>query len=601
MTDMAATARKFGGAAAKAMGKAVKVASTAVSTVSTVSTAAASTVANAFGYGAKIEEYPYRMLLIGETGAGKTSFLNLVCNCGMIQMLQRDFDARDCLELLRDFHDIQLESAALHDMQSRTSGAKLYSAVFGEMKMGIIDTPGFGDSRGLEQDERNVQSIIDILREEEYVNCVCLIVNGRQSRITTTLQYVLSEITAILPKNIVGNVIVVFTNTADPLDLNFSLDQLKPFFGQTVVNEHTFNIENPYCRLEKARMKHGHLPESMITKSLKKSFEDTAQVLEEMCKAMKDFKKVYTYDFISLYEKKQQIEENIVTLLIEIDNQKKIERSIAEAKKKAEAALQDKKLNTHFSVAHTYTVIEVVATGRHNTLCNAENCYSNCHLPCNLDKSLSSEKLKNCACMAGGDYCKECGHHYTNHYHIEKKFEERVKTRQFVDKDMRRRFNEAKSMEERERIFKETLEAERKESEKKRKELAEELLHLIEEFHKLGMTRNYAKVIQNQVEVIKRRLKSDVGPQSQDLQEAKEKLEQKLEVVTKTLQEPFSTKDANWARKLLELDQSQEPITEDMVAHAFRKLSKTEHPDKGGDGTYFQRLELARQILINSL
>ena len=115
---------------------------------------AASTVANVFGFGAKVEDYPYRMLLIGETGAGKTSFLNLLCNCRMIKMLYREFN----LELLQDFHDIKLENASARQMESKTS-----SAVLGEMRMGIIDTPGLGDSRGIEQDERNVKSIIDVL------------------------------------------------------------------------------------------------------------------------------------------------------------------------------------------------------------------------------------------------------------------------------------------------------------------------------------------------------------------------------------------------------------------------------------------------------
>ena len=31
--------------------------------------------------------YPFKMLLIGETGSGKTSFLNLLYNCGTVQAL----------------------------------------------------------------------------------------------------------------------------------------------------------------------------------------------------------------------------------------------------------------------------------------------------------------------------------------------------------------------------------------------------------------------------------------------------------------------------------------------------------------------------------
>ena len=217
---MATVAKRSQVALTKAAGKVAKAASK-------LQVVSINTVATMFGYGdgAKTEDYPYRMLLIGETGSGKTSFLNLLCNCGMIQKLQYSFE-ESSLSLLRDFNDITLENALSHKMESKTSGAKVYSAVFGDLKMGIIDTPGFGDSRGMKQDKLNTKAIIDVLRDEEYVNCVCLVINGRQTRLSANLQYVLSEITAILPKNVVGNVIVVFTNTADPLDLNFDLDAI---------------------------------------------------------------------------------------------------------------------------------------------------------------------------------------------------------------------------------------------------------------------------------------------------------------------------------------------------------------------------------------
>ena len=561
------------------------------------------TIATMIGFsaGAKpptAEDFPYRMLLIGETGSGKTSFLNLLCNCSMMQVLQHP--SFEDLSLLRNFNDINLENASSHKMESKTSGAKVYSAVLSGLKMGIIDTPGFGDSRGMEQDKLNTKAIVDVLRDEEYVNCVCLVINGRQARMSANLQYVLSEITAILPKNIVGNVIVVFTNTADALDLNFDLDQLRGFFGQGVKDERTFNIENPYCRLEKANARKGQLPKGMIVKSLKKNFEDTAQVLQEMCLVMKDFEKVHTHDFISLYEKKQEVENGVFTLLIAYDNQQEIEKAIKRAQEEAVTAYRKKSLNESFTSVQMTTVVEVVKTQRHNTLCAAAGCTSNCHDPCSLDKTMDKSMIKHCACMQGGQYCTKCGHHYTLHYHFEQRYEPTVKENHFVDEIMKQKFNEASSMEERARIFKEKLETDRRNSERKRKELSENLLQLLEEFHKLGITRNYTKVVENQVAVINTRLEGSVGPETEDLRKTKEVLEKKLKLVKATLSKPFISADTNWAYGILELDQHAQ-LTEDMITSAFRKLSKTEHPDKGGDTDSFQRLERARQILLKSL
>ena len=142
--------------------------------------------------------YPFKMLLIGEIGSGKTSFLNLLYNCATVQALGCGF-GNEGLEYFRQFNHIKLENTqSISDpMESKTNAATLYNVEVGELKVGIIDTPGFGDSRGLKQDEINVKRIIEVLEKEEYINCVCLIINGRQARASASLQYVLTEITAI--------------------------------------------------------------------------------------------------------------------------------------------------------------------------------------------------------------------------------------------------------------------------------------------------------------------------------------------------------------------------------------------------------------------
>lgn len=58
----------------------------------------------------------------------------------------------------------------------------------------------------------------------------------------------------------------------------------------------------------------------------------------------------------------------------------------------------------------------------------------------------------------------------------------------------------------------------------------------MEEFHKLGVARNYAKLIENQLAVIETRLEGETGPDTQHLRETKEELEKKLKLVKETVQ-----------------------------------------------------------------
>ena len=240
----------------------------------------------------------YKLLLVGETGSGKTSFLNLICNTAVIQS---NFDYK--LDSFQDFNDIQLENAASQPMQSKTSGAKLYKAKLCGLSLGIIDTPGFGDSRGIEQDKENIQKVISCIKEEKYINCVCLVINGRLSRNTADLKYVLTQIASILPRAISNNLIVVFTNTAKEFDLNFDLDELNnTYFGKQIDTDRVaFCIENPYCILDKARKRRGQISDDKIVEKLKKSFEETAEVLKEMCSAMKGYKNIQIHEHMNSF------------------------------------------------------------------------------------------------------------------------------------------------------------------------------------------------------------------------------------------------------------------------------------------------------------
>jgi len=288
----------------------------------------------------------------------------------------------------------------------------LYNVEIGELKVGVIDTPGFGDTRGFEEDEKHTKRIVNALEGEEYINCICLIINGLQARMSATLRYVLTEITSILPKRVLKNVIVVFTNTADPLDLNFDANSLQEYFGAEIMEQRIFFVQNPYCRFEKVQKLQGKLLEDKIARSLKRAFEETGDMLTEMCETMKGFKEVHTHHFIELYQKKQDIERKVIDLLAAYKYQRQLESEIMNAEEEANAALKTKTLNDKFCTTQTIGKWKTVTTPDHNTLCGAADCYSVCHPSCGLTFSFDKNTFYYCAAMTG-NYCNQCGHHYS--------------------------------------------------------------------------------------------------------------------------------------------------------------------------------------------
>ena len=481
--------------------------------------------------------HPYKMLLIGETGSGKTSFLNLLCNSKLIEELGTKVDTKK-LKQIDQYNDLEIEDSTERAMASKTSDAKFYDTELCKMRMKVIDTPGFGDSRGLEKDKENVEKIIDALRGEDYINCVCLVINGRQSRMSASLKYVLSEVSSILPKEIFNNIIVVFTNNAEPLDCNFDISELDHFFGKKI--DHAFYIENPYCRIEKAKQKAGQLSVDQIAKSLRKSFVDTAESLRSLQEAIKDFKDIHTHHFTNLYDKKQEIERDVITILTSYDEQTKLEKEIKITEEEVDTALKSKKLNTSFSTTREVEVVKPVKTPdkRHNTLCGVPRCYSNCHLPCYLPKSYDQEEFKSCAAMGGTETCKKCGHSYLHHYHNEVEFQKVKERHEFVDETMKKKFEEATDMEQQAEFLKQGLQKRNEELLHKKKSLLQELNGKITEFQRLGISnQNYSKVLEKQCDMVQLRIDSAAGAQREQLNSLKVDLKKKLEIVTSALEQ----------------------------------------------------------------
>ena len=99
-------------------------------------------------------------------------------------------------------------------------------------------------------------------------------------------------------------------------------------------------------------------------------------------------------------------------------------------------------------------------------------------------------------------------------------------------------FEEAKSMHEREKILQDKLYSEWKVLERKRRELSEQLLKTTEEIHKLGVIRNYAKFIENQLDVVKLHLQIEAATdttKAEVLQKTKEEIEKKLKLVQQAM------------------------------------------------------------------
>jgi hypothetical protein len=178
------------------------------------------------------------ILLVGETGGGKTAFLSLLVNmlCG-----RRADD-------LAVFHDPSNESN-LPSSQSQTNDAVMYKFVTAnDIRVQVLDTPGLADTRGPDQDAAHRASIVEAIRNRvNTIDAVIVVANGTQERLGVSTEYALAEIGSMFPRSIRENIGFMFTHVADPLSMNFCLSSL-PYGLQ---DARTWTIQNPLAQFVK--------------------------------------------------------------------------------------------------------------------------------------------------------------------------------------------------------------------------------------------------------------------------------------------------------------------------------------------------------------
>ena len=446
--------------------------------------------------GDRVHNISYNLLLIGETG-GKTSFLNLLCNFN--EVLQHGFDRAISQKRLRRFNDDLKENHKALEMQSKTDETSHYTIEIDGLTLGIIDTPGFGDTRGIEQDKKIVKNIVDKVNAVTYIHCICLVMNGRQSRLTTQLKYVVSEISAILPKSCVYNMIVVLTNVWNSYDTSFALKELEPYLGAEVKNLQVVYIDNPFCVLEKMTSNN-----VLDVSYLKSGFQIAAKSLEGMFETLTTFEQIYTTNF---YVMKESIEKQTVDLFLAIENKVNTETRIATIAEEITKSKQEKELSQDFECQ--IIVWNKVDTPSHNTVCL--KCNSKCHVPCNcyIPKAMDSEPLKDCASMNREMCtCEVCHHSYLDHRHLDYIYEQSEKT--VLDEIKKATFVEAeKSIQDLGSQLQATFNKTLKDAVEKIEEHTKDLYNKIKHFEEMASTPNYIRLLECEIELIQHRIEHE--------------------------------------------------------------------------------------------
>ena len=155
--------------------------------------------------GLKIKEnQDINILLLGETGVGKSTFINAIANYFHFKTFKKASKAQALLSLIPSVITVtneNLEQVTItvgkdtNEYQeigaAGTQDVKTYVFPIGEGKtrLRLIDSPGMGDPRGIEQDDINCENILAYLAQLKELHAIFFLMKPTTTRKTILFEY----------------------------------------------------------------------------------------------------------------------------------------------------------------------------------------------------------------------------------------------------------------------------------------------------------------------------------------------------------------------------------------------------------------------------
>lgn len=334
------------------------------------------------------------IMLVGSSGTGKSTLVD-----GMINyILGVNFNDPYRLTLV----DLEEEERSTKENQAFSQTQWITCYVINPIKgsrldyrLNIIDTPGFGDTRGIERDRVVTEQIRTLFSSHGksgivFIDAVCFLIKAPDARLTPTQMYIFNSIMSLFGQDIKDNfcMLVTFADGKPPpvlaalKEAKLPCDDFFPFNNSGLFAENS-DVQS-----------FSQMFWDMGCKSFKRFFDNLTKMETKSLQQSKD-----------VLQQRQLIEVTIDNLLPKLDaGLDKIEELRTEIKiiEQSQTEIDDNKDFTYI-VFETQHMKIGLPEGKHVT--NCLNCHVTCHYDCIY---ANDEDKKKCCVMAASGRCTQC-------------------------------------------------------------------------------------------------------------------------------------------------------------------------------------------------
>ncbi|KAF9763151.1 hypothetical protein IL306_003231 [Fusarium sp. DS 682] len=403
----------------------------------------------------------YKILILGETGVGKSTFINSFVNYmlfktvddalqapGLTYAIPCSFPVPNMVNGV--WRDLEVKVGKQNDRekfsskgQSATQSCVTYVFHMNGSTFRLIDTTGIGDTRGIDQDNINMANIVETLKSVDKLNTILFLMKPDSTRLTDTFNFCMTGLLSQLHKDTNKNIVFGFTrakstgyelkDTRAPLQA--LLDERKT--GIVLGYNNTFFFEAESFQYLAA------FKEANIVLKNKQGYDESfAKSAEESRRLINMSIGMSTHDVrktLALSSTREYIE-GLKEPMIKIND--------IVTKEEMDIKIQQQHVSTYGlsndsiqkDLKRTVRIPERIELQEPQTVCTHEKCrtysaqftiYRVCHENCTVKTPANEQvgfvELMGCwAFNCKGDQCVVCEHSWQLHQHIRYRLQEKV-------------------------------------------------------------------------------------------------------------------------------------------------------------------------------